>query len=58
MDGNHTPEAIVAYLESDTEFAYLYCDTEDDDAAEFIVPDSLQSFETVASETCFYIRFE
>lgn len=58
MDGNRTPETILSYLESDTKFAYLYCDTEQDDEIEFTVPDSLQSFEAVASETCFYVRFK
>jgi len=58
MDGNRTPETILSRLESDTEFAYLYCDTENDEDIEFTIPDVLAAYEAVASETCFYIRFD
>lgn len=56
MQGNRTPDHIVSQLESDAEFAYLYCDV-DYDGAEFILPEILQSYEHIKSDTCFYIQF-
>lgn len=58
MEGNRTPEQMLAQLPSETEFAYLYCDTEDDEELEFTLPEALTDFATIASETCFYVRFE